>query len=666
MTEQERSVEAAPWRGEPWPLAEVRGELERAGREWLHTNGTGAYAMSTVPLMHTRRHHGMLVAALAPPLDRYVVLSHAETKIESATGKQFMVNTHQFPAMAPTPGYRHLQLFAQDPIPRWLFKWGKLGLERTLCLVQGRNAVVLSYTWLGRWPAKLTLKPLMALRPIRQLQREHGAMVQRVNLRRGEVEIQPVPHLPPVSFGHAGVFVGSPAWWRQFEYTDDPQRNEPSTEDLWSPGHFELVLEPGRPTHLVVAWGELPREPPERLIAQTVSALLATDPGPDRPLAVRALSVAAEQFLALQAPRPAIITGYPFYDIRTRDTLVALVGLLLARWRVADAQRVLAELVKELHAGLLPERLPEQPGEVAERSADATLWLFEAVRELTLRTGTEDDFLRQELYPALRRVFVRIRSGKEAGISLTEDGLLANRHPTAAMTWMAARAGAQLVTPRRGLAVELQALWARACRTLAELARELGDEVTLEAATVCGGAAREAFKARFWNEALNYPYDCVSERPGEAPDPSLRPNALIALVVEPYLFERWQAAAIVERVRRQLLTTRGVRSLEPSHPDYLGVHVGPPEERQSSYHQGTAWTYLIGFYARAALRLEPEDFELREALRALVEQTLADGPVLGQVAQLADGDEPHRPRGCPAQAWSVAELLRTLVCELGL
>lgn len=667
MSDQERLLEPAPQRPGPWPEVMTRGEIEPALGEWLHTNGTGAYAMSTVALMHTRRHHGMFVAPLDPPLDRHVILSHAETRLETQTGKVFTVSTHQFPGMAPTPGYRHLHAFHQDPLPRWVYRFQKLVLERRLCLVRGANALVLSYTWYGRWPAKLSLKPLLALRPARDVVREHGAMVQRVVLRRGLVDVQPEAHLPPVLFGHRGVFVGSPAWWRRFEYTDDPQRGEPSIEDLWTPGHFELVLEPGVPKYLVVGLGALPQGDPGELVAEAERHLLAQDPGPEQSSSVRVLSVAADHFIADQAPRPAIIAGYPFYDVRTRDVLIATTGLLLARGRIETAQRVVQATLGDLHAGLLPERRPERASEPVSPSVDATLWLFELARQIERHCGALDPFVNEHLYPALVRAFVSVRSGRARGVWLAAEGGLVNGLPDVALTWMSARARDRLVTPRRGLAVELQALWSRAADTLALLAQARGDTATAEAAAKARDDARVAFARRFWCNGTSYPYDCISEEesgPEAFADASIRPNALIALAVDPEAFERWQAVAIVERVRRDLLTPYGIRSLTPHHPDYLGVHVGPPEDRESSYHQGTAWTWLFGCYARAALRLAPDDFELREELRVIAEKMVGSGPIWGQVAQLADGDEPHRPRGCPAQAWSVAELLRTLLVDL--
>jgi glycogen debranching enzyme len=298
---------------------------------------------------------------------------------------------------------------------------------------------------------------------------------------------------------------------------------------------------------------------------------------------------------------------------------------------------------------------------------DGTLWLFELGRELEQRFGPEHPALRDKLYPALVRAFLRLRSRKRRWVWLSSDGLLVNGAPSVALTWMDAHVGPALVTPRAGVAIEQQALFVQGAATLSRLARAYGHTRLSEIAARQAEISAAAFSARFWCDETDYPYDCLSEARDIADawfDSSIRPNALIALAVAPQLFQHWQAAAIIERVRSELLTPRGIRSLSPSDAKYIGQFAGSPEEREVSYHRGTAWTHVLGFYARAAIRLAPDDMDVHYDLRGLLEQAVDDGVLFGQVAQLADGDPPHRPRGCPAQATSVAELLRALVVDL--
>jgi predicted glycogen debranching enzyme len=618
--------------------------------------------MSTGAVLHTRRQHGLLVAALEPPLKRHVVLSQTEATIEVGQ-RYYRLSTHQFPEVAPTPGYRLLTNFAQDPLPRWTFNIAKSKFERALGLARGKNALVIAYTWHGRAPARLWVRPLMPLRPVEGLMHEHGAMQQRVTLRSGEVEIQPAPHLPPVSFGHGGVFMGSPDWWRRFEYSEDRGAGLEFQEDMWTPGVFEFLLEPGRTEYLMVSVGPLPAEAPQAILQQAADHLLAQDPGPHSSPAVRALSVACDQFCAVDCERPATVAGYPTLEVRARDLVLSIPGLCLARGKVDQAKALIETAIGLQRGGFLADTLEQAHARRRSPLPDATLWLFEVARELSRVVDTDDEFLRRRLYPSLRRAFARFRVRWRRFAWLTADGLIANHDENRGLTWMDAHLGARLVTPRRGLAVEHQALWSKGCETLATLARRYGDEATALAAESCCSAARASFQQRFWCNETDYPFDCISEARDSADawaDPTIRPNAVIALAVDPELFDGWQAAAIIDRAQRELLTPNGLRSLSPRDPNYIGQFGASVEEYEMSYHQGTAWPHLMGFYVRACLGLrsrEPEVIgELERQLLSLVDSSL----VVSHVAQLAHGDPPHRLRGAPAYAVGASEMLRAV------
>jgi predicted glycogen debranching enzyme len=649
----------------PWPFVDTGGELDPAEHEWLHTNGAGAYAMSTIAMMHTRRHHGAFVAALAPPLGRHVIVSHAETNVTVDDDKRtYRLATHQFPNVAPTPGYRLLQSFAQDPLPRWVFKIGKDLLERTMCLVRGQNAMIIGYTWRGRASARLSLRPLMPLRPVDKLMVEHGAMNQVVALRGGAVEVQPVSELPPVLFGHEGVFMGSPDWWRRFEYLADRALGGDFQEDMWTPGIFELPLEPGKTAYLTAAVGALPSGSPADRMAETREFLLAQDPGPSRSPALRVLFTAAEQFCVDDCKEPAILAGYPWHAIYSRDLLLAIIGLHIRRDRLDLASRALRTLLAHQRGGLLPEYLVEPGAKRKKPVPDATLLLFEVARVLLAELDPSDPLLQKRLYPALVRAFLRMRARRRRHVWASADGLIATGAAGTALTWMDAHIGLEPVTPRRGLAIELQALWTKGCETLAALARAYGHTSVEQAALQAMDTARAAFRARFWCHDTDYPYDVVSEPRDTSEawaDTSVRPNAVMALAIDPELFDAWQARAILQRAKSELVTARGLRSLSNNDGRYAGHFTGSTDECELAYHQGTAWMFLFGFYARATLALSPDEPEIRAELRQLLEAALDGCTLLGQLPQLADGDAPHRPRGSPAQASSVAEVLRALV-----
>jgi predicted glycogen debranching enzyme len=645
----------------PWPEVSIDGELDRAEREFLHTNGAGAYAMSTLALKHTRRHHGLLVASLESPIDRWVILSHAETTV-TVPGRVFKLSTHQFPGVAPTLGYRNLKTFAQDPLPRWSYRLGKGVLERTLALARGTNAVVLRYRWLGNSAARISLMPLMPMRRVERLAREHGGMKQKVTLRPNAVEVQPVLSIPPIVFSHRGVFMGSPDWWRRFEYTEDLRRYPDFQEDMWTPGTFEMSVEPDGDTYLVAALGALPDGTPEEIMEEARRHLLAQDPGPEASPIQRTLSVAADSFACDASPRPVIVAGYPWLGVSFRDWLIALPGITLARGRLAEAKHSLAEALRWMRGGLLPRELPSA-GARRVPSPDATLWLFEAARAVAERCGLEDPFVQRMLFPSLVRAFLRLKSRRiRKGAWVNDAGSMFTEAPEPG-TWMDARAAGLPVTPRNGLAIEHQALWFSACKLLSAWARFYGHEQLARGAEASRARVAEAFRARFWCNETDYPFDCTSSEPASADswaDPAIRPNALLALALAPELFESWQADAIIARVKVELLTPHGLRTLAADDRGFIGYYEGDADQRERALHHGSVWPYLLGFWARALRAQNPGDREVEAELVGLIESAVQGGALLGHVAQLADGEEPHRWRACPAQAWSTAMLLEAL------
>ncbi len=651
----------------PWPRISCRGRLEPDAREWLHANALGSYAMSTLSLMHTRRYHGMLVAALHPPQSRHVILSHAELTVVAA-GRTYRLATHQFPNLAPTPGFRLLERFEQAPLPTWIYRLGAGRLTVCLALARRHNTAVVELFWQGAEAAVVTLRPLMPFRSIHSLTAEHGGMMQAATLRSGEVAIKPVPELPPVVFRHSGVFVGSPDWWRQLEYLLDRDRAAAFREDLWTPGTFELALESGVSGWLTVSVGEAPAETAADLQRETRDFLLGCDPGPSRRSSVRTLHVAAASYCATASESPATVAGFPWFDVHWRDSMMALPGLFLVRGQHDQAKSVLSTAFRSMRGGLLPMVADKVGRQRAQPSPDATLWMMEAVTALVHQVGLRDPFVASVCYPMVRRIFARILRGPRRLVWLTDDWLVANSAEGLGLTWMDSAVANRPVVPRQGVPIEWQALWLNALETIRDLARNAGQVGIADQASralVCGEAA---FKSRFWCRETGFPYDCVSEVvSGDHSwgDRSVRPNALLALALRPSLFDPWQATAILDRCRLDLVTPGGVRSLSPTDGRYQGFHEGGLEQREASAHQGTAWPFLLAAFVRASRRRAPDDAPLAEELAGLVESCVANAIVLGHVPQLADGDAPHRARGCPAQAWSVGELLRALVLDLG-
>ncbi len=660
--------EDSAWRGPmdgPWPRVNIQGDLERAEDEWLVANSLGAYSMSTVALMHTRRQHGLLVSHLAEDFRRHVVLSHLEMTLEVG-GRSHRLSTHQFPDMAPTLGYRLLESFTADPLPRWVFRFPGGTIERTVSLVHDRQAIVIALTWSGKKNARLMLRPLMPMRPANELSHEHGGMLQKVTLRSGEVEVQPLVHLPSVRFQHGGVFMGFPDWWRKFEYLEDRGRYLDFQEDMWSPGIFEIMLSPRETQYLVVSVGAPPTLPPAELVMEAAQRRLASDPAhvPGMPAAllcpeVRSLCVAAESFVF--GDGTSIIAGYPWLDVWARDTLLSIPGIFLARGQHERARRAIRHLLRNTVDDLLVSRSISEENE-RQACVDSSLWLFPQAMHV-VEYSLEDRSFYDEVYDALVRVYCRFTADRRELAWLNADGLMANgaKHP---LTWMESHEGSRNFTPRHGLAVEFQALWFRACTIMAQEAERRGDNALADDAHGRAQAAKTAFQNTFWCHETNHPFDCMSEHRGSADawaDPSIRPNALIALSVAPELFEPWQASEILARVEELLLTDYGIRTLDPRHPEYVG-HVGDTiEEHHASSHQGAAWTHLLLFYVRAKMRDTPQ---AGARLRQMVTHAANSGPALGHTNMCVDGDSPQRFRGIPAYAMATGMLLEALAVDL--
>lgn len=652
-----------------WPCVHVNGDLSKARIEWILGNGIGAYASSTVALMHTRRYHGLLIAPLAAPLRRTVILSHFDTRAHHPDG-DVDLSSHQFPGVLPKQGYQHLVWFYQDPLPRWLYELHGDTLEQTIALVRGANALVMRYLWQGPQPLLISARPLLGLRCHHCLTHAHGAMIQRVSMRPNEVHVQPISELPPIAFRHMGMFIGSPDWWHRFEYLAEQDRGLEFQEDLWSPGAFRLTLQPGVAQYLVVGLGGLPEGAADELMKQAEQALIACDPGENRPNCVRKLFVAADLFRADLAPQPAIIAGYPWFEIWARHTLAALDGLYLQTGRAQQAKQIVEGLLAHLQNGVLPNRLPEDGQPPDYNGADGALLLMVMSRKLVQALDPSDPFICSTLLPAMSGIFDSHLAGTINNIHVSHQGLLASGTPNVtSLTWMDARINNKPVTSRAGLAIELQAMWTKGCDNLVWLAERCGDTQLARRAADARDTARQAFPKRFWEEGATYPYDVVSESdqpPHAWAIASVRPNALIALAIDPCLFTDEQARMILHGVEQQLMTDVGLRSLSPFDPQYQPNYSGGVDQRDGAYHQGTVWPHLIGVLSTVTLRLYPNDEQRKIRLRNMIENALDNQLALGQVPELAQAEPPHRADGCTAFSCSVGELLRVLVADLAL
>jgi predicted glycogen debranching enzyme len=605
--------------------------------------------------MNTRRYHGLLVAARTPPVGRMSLLSRLEETLVVG-GQRHELGTNAYAGGAVHPrGFERAVSFELDPLPTLTFEIDGGRLSRTVARVHGEPGTAVVYRYEGPGPATLELRPLLAYRDHHALQHENTAVRSQTARAGDDVVLDPYDGCPPLHLRLAGAeWRDDPCWYRRFEYARERERGLDFTEDLWSPGTITVALDPGKPWGLLAWAGPLPQgRTAIDVVASERTRLRALTGGTEGLLADLRRAAAAFVVRRGESGR-SVIAGYHWFADWGRDTMIALPGLCLSEGRHDVARTILAEFARYVDGGMIPNRFPDG-GEAPEYNAvDASLWAVVTAHRVVEATG-DREFARQRLKDTVAPILDGYRVGTRHGIRMTPDGLITQGEPGVQLTWMDAKVGDWVVTPRRGYAVEIQALWYNALLIGADLAREAGEtqratEWTSQAATV-----RESFLRTFWSDSTGYLADVVA---GGTKDLSLRPNQLYAIGLPHALLPRDKAVRVLEAVRQHLLTPVGLRTLAPSDPGYQGRYGGDVRTRDSAYHQGTVWPFLMGIYFDAAIRLHGEEgkAQARDWLAKFAPHLNEAG--LGTIGEVFDGDPPHRPGGAIAQAWSVAELLR--------
>ncbi|HEY3398113.1 MAG TPA: amylo-alpha-1,6-glucosidase [Armatimonadota bacterium] len=630
-------------------------------REWLETNGLGGFAFSTILGCNTRRYHGLLVAAQRPPVGRVVLLSHFEERLRHG-GEPVHLSTNLYDTTVHPEGYRHLREFRLDPWPVMTFATGVFELEKSVFMPHGRSATVISYTLRAApEPTWLLLRPLFACRDYMHLARARGDFDTTLDRTADQFSLRLWGGPDRVFLHHPGGEMWPDGmWYYSFRYPREEEMGLDSGEDLYSPGEVRYLLAPGETVSLVATtepdlagtpadWAEQERARRRQVAAR---APAADEVG-------RQLALAADQFVVRRRVGDrnllSLIAGYPWFTDWGRDAMIATCGLLaLPDWR-PEAAQVLQAWATFLRGGLLPNTFDDTGHGAHYNTVDASLWFLAAVRQFA---GDAPESA-ADLYAPVREVLRAYSEGTQFGIHTDAEGLLQAGSPETQLTWMDAKMGDVVFTPRPGAAVEINALWYSGLRTGQFLAERLDP---VRAPEYCAQAEQVAasFRRRFWNEERGYLYDCLGPA---GPDPALRPNQLLALSLPDPLLSREQGAQILAAVTEHLLTPYGLRTLAPFEPGYLGRCIGSQWERDSAYHQGTVWPWLLGPYLQAYFWVNGVSEETRRHARGLL-QPLVDhlGQAgLGTISEIFDGDEPHAPRGCLAQAWSVAQVLRCWV-----
>jgi predicted glycogen debranching enzyme len=645
-----------------------------SAREWLATNGIGGYASSSLSGANTRRYHGLLVPAFSPPLGRAVLLSKAEEEVR-VEDQLYQLSANKYPSVVQPQGFRHLTYFSTVPAPTftYIFHEETVVLEKRIWMAHGLNTVYIQYTLVkAPEPVKLGIVPLLAYKDYHTEQhRWDGFTADLTAEPDGRQKFVAYPTANPLwlSMKPPFAFSDHSGWFFNFEHPREQERGLESTEDLYCPGRFDGILSPGQTITLVATVEtELPDEPEIALASETArqKALLKTAEVKPGDAAAETLTLAADQFVIENSPKVAratIMAGYPWFTDWGRDTMISLPGLCLTTRRYGVAKEILSAFAGAVHDGLLPNRFTDSGAGAEYNTVDASLWFFQAIYAYAEASG-DWDFAQTEMLPVLQSILAAHIAGTDYQIGVDPaDGLLHAGQPGVQLTWMDAKVGDWVVTPRIGKPVEINALWHNALRVTAEIAERAGQADFAADCRTRAAQAKASFQEQFWNPETNSLFDVIG--PDGRPDASLRPNQIFAIslpfpVIDP-VTDSDQAKSILEVVAEHLLTPFGLRTLAPGSPDYHARYgPGDSNARDGSYHQGTVWPWLLGAFCDAHLKVYGDKAKTRALLDTLLTTGLTEYGI-GSLAEIFDAEAPYAPNGCPAQAWSVAEVLRAYV-----
>lgn len=640
---------------------------ELLSKEWLLTNGRGGFASSTVLGCNTRRYHSLLTGSLNPPVNRIMALSNClETIVYD--DQVFNLSTFEFGENVHPEGFQYLKSFGQDIGVHFDYELNGLRVTKSVYLVRENDTVAVEYAFDGvEKEVSFAIRPLVGLRDFHGLQKSYV----RFKSSRHSKSSLAVRYDIPESYE---LFLNCPVcsfepdaqWWYNFFYRVDEERGQDFTEDLWSPGYFRCRINaPAK----VVLWGSLrsgPTEPISHFDIETVCRDLRSHQEKVTQAAkgdetLRMLLTAADQFVCKRQTdsnfTTTILAGYPWFADWGRDAFIALPGLLLATQRYAEAESVLITFAQAAKEGLIPNCFDDRSDTAYFNSIDSSLWFVNAAFQYLEASGDSQIFAR-ELLPIVCWIVEYYQKGTRFGTQTDKDGLITSGSRRTQLTWMDAKCDGIAFTPRYGKAVEINALW---FNNLCQLAKyyAAGDEKLAELYRSRADKVGESFCRLFWNERRKFLNDCVL--PDGSPDESLRPNQIFAvsLPFSPLTQERQRM--VVEVMEKKLLTPYGLRSLSTDDKRYKGKYMGPQRQRDEAYHQGTIWPFLMGHFIEAYLKVHefsPESKKSAGEFIAPLLRHLTEDGCLGQVAEIFEGDPPHKPKGCFAQAWSVGELIR--------
>jgi predicted glycogen debranching enzyme len=631
--------------------------------EWIEANGLGGYASSTVSGAHSRKYHGLLVAAMRPPVDRRVLLSKLDETIV-VDSKRVELGSNQYPDAVHPDGFQYLKSFSRDLFPEFIYEVGNVTLKKTVTVVHGENTTLIIYEVLSADQVfQLELLPLMSARDFHNICHANDSIAWDYQFSEGLFRTKNYHDSPEVFISIPGSsFTPKHDWYLNVELDIERERGLDFQEDLFSHGKFTVDLKKGDTIGIIVSAEDPRGKDPLKLFKnekKRKESILS--PYKNKDANLKRLVLAADQFIVKRGEDlRTIVAGYHWFNDWGRDTMIALPGLCLVTGRFDDAKKILRAFKGYVSQGMLPNRFPDH-GEVPEyNTVDATLWYFNAIYKY--HQYTNDKALVDELLPVLKDIIEWHDKGTRYNIRVDSDGLLRSGEEGVQLTWMDAKVDDWVVTPRKGKPVEINALWYNALSVMEELLTiSLNKD---EAATYKKRAAvvKKSFNSCFWDDERKCLYDFVD---GDDRNTDVRPNQIYAASLPFPVLSKEKAKGVLGIVTDKLLTPRGLRSLSPDNNEYKPVYIGDRWQRDGAYHQGTVWSFLLGPYVDALVTIEGEKGKkkAKEILAAFLEHL--DEAGVGSISEIFDAEPPHHPRGCIAQAWGVGEALR-VVMEYGL
>ncbi|PYG85877.1 putative glycogen debranching enzyme [Ruminiclostridium sufflavum DSM 19573] len=636
-----------------------------SSREWIITNGIGGYASGSLICSNSRRYHGLLIAALKPPTSRHLLLANLLEDLVLEDGTHVTLSSFKSSDGYINQGFNNLQRVSYDYFPQFVYSYEDIFIKKKIAMKTGENTTVVQYEIRnGSRAASFKLSPLVNYRDHHH---QSKGCYLNFNMSINENEIGLSPKVSDVMLKlstSTGKFISfDSCYFYNMLYALEQERGLDSFEDHFMPGYFIMELKPFECKTISFAAttenygsgainaGDVIREEERRL-----SELLDKKKYKNR--LCRRLVLAADNFIVYRKSTDSktVIAGYPWFTDWGRDTMIAFEGLTLVTGRYEDAKDILYTFSRYVKNGLIPNMFPDDGQQPAYNSVDAALWYFEAVYNY-LEYTQDYSFVKEKIYSCLKEIFIGFRDGTVFDIRMTADGLITAGNPGTQLTWMDAKVGDWVVTPRHGKAVEINALWYNGLMIMSSLAKKFDDR---DIYSNLAKKVKASFDKEFWNGADNCLYDVVNDF---GKDPSIRPNQIMAVGLSYAVIEGDKAGSVVEKVWKELYTPYGLRTLSKGNPQYKGTYSGDVWSRDGAYHQGTVWTWPLGRFIKAYVRVNGSNEEARRnALDFVLPfiNHLKDAG-LGSISEIFDGNSPYYPRGCFAQAWSVSEILRAAV-----